>query len=75
MERIVRKEGQTCCLVTMDVITNTETLYMKSDIWIDKIVALETDITLWKFMTIKINMAQNDNRSRMKQIDVQFYLL
>jgi len=41
---IVRREGPTCCLVTMDVVTNTETLDMASDILIDRIVILETNI-------------------------------
>jgi hypothetical protein len=43
---IVRREGPTCSLLTMNVVTKTETLDMILDVSIDKIVALETNITL-----------------------------
>ena len=43
---IVRREGPTCSLLKMNVVTKTETLDMILDVSIDKIVALETNITL-----------------------------
>ena len=42
----VRREGLTCSILTMEVVTNTETLDMASDVSIDRIVALDTNITL-----------------------------
>lgn len=43
---IVRREGPTCSLLTMNAVTNTETHDTILDVSIGQIVALETNITL-----------------------------